>query len=81
MNTETILGEVNKIFRDELDDDSVRIFYETVAKDVDGWDSLSQIHLIVSIEKYFKIRFTASEIQRFKNVGEMCESILTKVNA
>jgi acyl carrier protein len=80
MDINNILEEINSIFRRELDEDDIEIKYETVAKDVDGWDSLSQIHLVVSIEKHFKIRFTASEIQKFKNVGEMCEVILAKVN-
>ena len=80
MDVNSILEDVNKIFKDELDDDDVKIGYDTVAKDVDGWDSLSQIHLIVSIEKHFKIRFNALEIQQFKNVGQMCESILVKLN-
>lgn len=81
MDVNTILEEVNKIFIKELDEDDIQIHYETKASDVDGWDSLSQIHLVVAIEKHFKIRFTASEIQRFKNVGEMCDAILAKLNA
>ena len=46
--------------------------------DVDEWDSLSHILLVVAIEKYFQIEFTAKEMQNFKNVGEMCEVIILK---
>lgn len=80
MTMEQILKDVNAIFVEELDDESVVIKPGTTASDVDGWDSLTHIQLVVAIEKHFKIRFTAGEIQGFKNVGEMCQNILTKVN-
>jgi len=80
MTLDKIMNEVNAIFIEELDEESIRLLTETTAKDVEGWDSLTHIQLVVSIEKHFKIRFTAGEIQGFKNVGEMCTSILTKVS-
>jgi acyl carrier protein len=75
-----VLKQVNDVFKDVFDDDSLAINSETTAKDVDDWDSLTHIQLVVAIEKHFKIRFTSSEIQGFANVGQMCEAILTKVN-
>lgn len=73
-----VLEQVNEIFKDILDNDQIVINEETTADDVEEWDSLSHIMLVVAVEKHFKIRFTASEIGGFKNVGEMCQAILRK---
>jgi acyl carrier protein len=81
MNVETIISQVNEIFRDVLDNDEITIGYETTAEQVEEWDSLTHIQLVVAIEKHFKIRFTTAEIHKFKNVGEMCEAILAKISA
>ena len=78
MQIEDIISQVNQIFIDVLDEDDIVLNYETTADDVEDWDSLTHIQLVVGIEKHFKIRFTAGEIQQFENVGEMCESIATK---
>lgn len=79
MNKEQILSEITTIFKDVLDDEDVALTSETVATDVDGWDSLSHVMLVVAIEKHFKIRFTSKEIQSWKNVGEMVGSIADKL--
>lgn len=75
-----VIKQVNEVFKDVFDDNSLNINYDTTAKDVDDWDSLTHIQLVVAIEKHFKIRFTSSEIQGFANVGQMCEAIITKIN-
>ena len=77
---EEVIKQVNNVFKDVFDDNALNINYETTAKDVDDWDSLTHIQLVVAIEKHFKIRFTSSEIQGFANVGQMCEAILAKLN-
>ena len=77
---QVIIGKINNIFRDVLEDEEINIKYETTANDVDEWDSLNHILLVLAIEKNFQIKFTAKEIQDFKNVGEMCEGIMLKLN-
>lgn len=78
MEKQDILQAINTIFIDVLDDGNIKLNYETSADDVDDWDSLTHIQLVVAVEKHFKIRFTSQEIQRWKNVGEMIDCILTK---
>jgi acyl carrier protein len=78
MEKPEILQAVNAIFIDVLDDENIKLSYETSADDVDDWDSLTHIQLVVAVEKHFKIRFTSQEIQRWENVGEMIDCILTK---
>lgn len=76
-NTE-ILNQVQEIFQEQLDDENIVITNETTSEDVDDWDSLTHIMLIVAIEKQFNIKFTSTEIVSWKNVGEMINCILNK---
>ena len=55
MPLEKIFTDVNEIFRDVLDDPNIVIVAETTARNVEGWDSLAHIQLVVAIEKHFKI--------------------------
>jgi acyl carrier protein len=80
-NVNDILTEVNGIVRRVLNNDSINLKYETVATEVENWDSLNHIEIIVSIEKHFRIKFNFAELQKFKNVGQMCDSVLAKLKA
>ena len=80
MEFQEILKEVNNIYIDELDNDDIVLTAETTAKDIEEWDSLSHIQLIVAIEKHFKIKFLSSEIQCWQNVGQMVETVVQKLN-
>ena len=78
MEFNTILNEVNAIFIDVLDNEDIVLTPGTTAKQIDEWDSLNNIQLVVAIERHFKIKFTAAEIQSWKSVGEMCSCIAGK---
>ena len=78
-STSEILNQVHNIFKDVLDNDDIIVKEITTADDIEEWDSLSHMQLIVAVEKHFKIRFTSAEINNFKNVGEMCQGIQTKL--
>lgn len=78
MDNSEILSKLILIFREELDNEDIVLSKETTAEDIEEWDSLSHIQLIVAVEKAFKIRFTSSEIQSWNNIGEMMESIKRK---
>jgi len=71
MDEPQIYARLTEIFEDVFDEDSMNITPELSAKDVDGWDSLTHIRLILSIEKAFKIKFSTSEIGKLKNVGDL----------
>ena len=79
MDRQKCLNEVTTIFKDILDNDSLVLADATSADDVEEWDSLTHIQLVVSLEKHFKIRFAAKEIQGWNNVGEMIDSIISKL--
>jgi len=63
---------------DVLDLDELNLTEATTAKDVEGWDSLSHLRLIVAVEQDFGLKFTTGEIERFKNVGDMVSTIQSK---
>ncbi len=73
------LERVTPIFHQVFEDDSIVIKRDTTADDVDAWDSLSHINLVIAIEMAFNIRFALGELQALKNVGEMCDLIDKKV--
>ena len=79
MENSQILNQLDNVFIDVLDNKDIRLNLNTTADDVDDWDSLNHIQLVVAIEKKFKIRFSSKEIQSWKNVGELVESIHSKI--
>ncbi len=78
MQREDVYKQLNEIFAEVLDLDEVQLTEDTTADDIEEWDSLSHIQLVVAVEKAFGIKFTALEIMRWKNVGAMVDSIMSK---
>ena len=78
LNRQEVLKQINDIFVEVLDNSSTKINEKSTANDVDGWDSLTHIELVVAIEKHFKIRFSSEQIRSWKNVEEIIDSILSK---
>jgi acyl carrier protein len=75
MDDEQIYVRLTQIFDDVFDDESIQVTPELSAKDVDGWDSLTHIRMILTVEKAFKIKFSTSEIGKLENVGDLVKLI------
>lgn len=78
MDQAQIYSKLTTVFREVFDEDDLGLVPETTADDVDGWDSLSHIRLVLAVSKAFGIKFSASEIGSLKNVGEFVELIRKK---
>jgi acyl carrier protein len=78
MDNAAVYATLTEIFRAVLDNDEIVLAPHLTAKDVAGWDSLSHVRLILTIEKTFRVSFTASQIGRLKNVGELAALIQSK---
>jgi acyl carrier protein len=79
MEEPQILARLTNIFRDIFDEDSIEAVPELSAKDIEGWDSLAHIRLILTIEKAFKIKFATSEVREIENVQDIVSVIKARV--
>jgi len=75
------IEKLTPIFRDVFENEEIDINLETKASDIEEWDSINHIYLIVEIEKIFKIKFTTLQIQKWENVNDIITDIDKLVNA
>jgi acyl carrier protein len=80
MQLPEIYTKLTPIFHDLFDDPGIVLTPTLTAKDVDGWDSLNHIRLVLSVQKAFGVKFSASEINKLSNVGEFAELIANKIS-
>lgn len=80
MTREKIYEELNKVFQDVFDDESITVNDNTTAEDIEDWDSLEHINLVVAIESNFNVKFNMGEVTAMKNVGEMVDKLMEKCN-
>lgn len=78
MTREEVYEELNGVFQDVFDDESIVVNDETTADDIEDWDSLEHINLIVSVEKKFGVKFNIGEVHSMQKVGDMVTLILAK---
>jgi acyl carrier protein len=72
------IEELNAIFQRVFQDDALKVSRNTTAKDVDGWDSVRHVSLMVAVEQTFKLKFTSREVASLKDVGELVDLIARK---
>jgi acyl carrier protein len=79
MDEVQIYTQLSEVFHDVFDEDPINLTPSLSAKDVDGWDSLTHIRLILTIERAFKIKFSTPEIGKLENVGDLVTLIKAKI--
>lgn len=73
------LEMLTPVFREVFDDETIELRRETTADDIDMWDSLTHMNLVIAVELKFKIKFALGELQTLKNVGGMLDLINKKI--
>lgn len=81
MDRDGVFAVLTDVFRDVFQNDGLTINDETTAGDVPRWDSLSNIQMILAVERAFKIRLTAAQVSGLKNVGGLVDVIRAKLEA
>ena len=76
---EALTQRLNDVFQDVFDDDELAIFPEMTARDVDEWDSLKHITLVLAVEREFRVRLKAAEVGSLENVGQMIDLLEKRV--
>jgi acyl carrier protein len=79
MNEPEIYVTLQKVFEDVFNDESIKLNPELSANDVEGWDSITHIRLMLTVEKTFKTKLSASEIGKLKNVGDLVTLIKARI--
>ena len=74
-----ILTELNTVFRQVFDDNSLTVTRSTTADDIDEWDSLTHMNLVVAVELKFGVKFALGELQSLKNVGDLADAVQRKL--
>lgn len=79
MNKEEIMNRLTNVFRSVFDDEEINISDKTTADDIDDWDSLEHINLLVAVEQEFNIKFNMNDVGNMKNVGDMVNIIISRM--
>ena len=69
--TVSTLARIEEIVRDELDDETISLTPQTKASDVEGWDSLAHVRIVIAVETAFGLRFDTSDIGALKSVSDL----------
>jgi acyl carrier protein len=80
LSTDNVYERLNKLFRDVLDDDGLVLRQDTTAKDVEGWDSMANVQLMLGVEREFGVHLSAGQMQALRNVGDLV-SVIVKASA
>jgi acyl carrier protein len=79
MEKKDVLDVLQGIFTEVLKEPTVNINYDTTAKDVDGWDSITNMTIISELEKHYGVRLKLREIIKMKSVGDLCDTVVAKL--
>ena len=76
MQRNEVFERLNKVFREVFDDETITLSENTTANDIEGWDSLTHINVIIAVQEEFDVKFSVKEIIAMKNVGKLVDIIL-----
>jgi acyl carrier protein len=79
MTRDEVFQALDGVFQEEFDDDTLHVQETTVASDIEDWDSLEHINLIVAVERHFNMKFSMGEVTGMKNVGAMADIIAERI--
>ena len=79
MTRAEVYEKLNKVFQDVFDDETITVDDDTTSEDIEDWDSLEHINLVVAVENEFGVHFNMGEVNKMKNVGEMVDIILRQL--
>ena len=79
INSNNVFEKLNEIFREYFEDEDIELTEDTTADDIEEWDSLEHINLIVAVEDSFDMKFTMGEVTTMKNVGAMVDIIMERI--
>lgn len=79
LSLDAIYTRLTEILREQFDDDTIVARENLTADEVDGWDSFAHLRLMLTVEESFRVKFSASQISSFKNVGDLAKLIDSKV--
>jgi acyl carrier protein len=77
MPDDRVLAELTEVFREVFDDDTIELRPEMTADDIEGWDSMQNIRLMLTIERKFDLRLPSTKVGNLKNVGDLTELVRT----
>lgn len=78
MTRDDVLLALGCVFRDVFDDERIIVEESTNANDIEDWDSMEHINLILATEKRFHVKFTMDEVTQMKNVGDTIDIIISR---
>ena len=79
MNRNEIIEKLTAIFHDVFSDNTIVLCDDMTASDVENWDSLTHMFMITKVEEVFDIKFKLRELNKLKNVGDLCNTIAEKM--
>lgn len=79
MNKEAVLSNLEVIFRNVLNNQNISLEPQYTANDVDGWDSITNLYIVDSIEKEFNIKLSLDDILMSRDINDLCDVIIAKV--
>lgn len=80
MDEKQIMQDLQEIFRDNFDDDSIVLTRDTTANDIEDWDSLEQINLLTTIEKKYGFKFSLADVRNLADIGDMADLVARLLN-